>query len=258
MHSFTLDIDGRTHHVYQHAASTNDALPLVALHGFGVTGRSFRFVAPGLAEAGVRTVAPDLLGFGGSDKPNRGYSLHRYARLTDGLRRKLDLERPFLLGHSFGGKIALATAVQYPEQYAGLILVATAGFNRLDRLAGWADGPVAGAFLRPWATRLARRFAIGQVVADPESLTALRRFNGSFGALDLHATGIIDRLRGIDLPVLVVWGEHDRITPPRHAYRVTRALPHARLVTLSGAGHVPMRDRPERFVEEVTAFMKTV
>ena len=257
MQSLTLDLDGWTHHVYHHLASTEEDVSLLALHGFGVTGRSFRFVAPGLAEAGVRTVAPDLLGFGDSEKPDGGYSLHHYADLTDRLRDRLDLRRPFLMGHSFGGKIALATAARHPDRYAGLILVATAGFNRLERLSSWADGPIAGIFLRPWAARLAQRFAIGQVVSDPESLRALRRFNGSFGALDLHAAGILDRLRGVDLPVLVLWGEEDRILPPALARRVARALPQARLVTLAEAGHVPMKDRPERFVEEVTDFIRT-
>ena len=234
---------------------------LVALHGFGTTGyRTFRYAAPGLSRAGVSLYAPDLLGFGGSDQPAGGYSLRQYAALAVAFADALRLERPFLLGHSFGGKVAAATVALHPERFAGLVLVNPGGFSAWAR---WFP-PVAEAPLTRWLfrqgwfrRRVLPRTPLGPVFPDGASIEQFLRWRRSHRALDLDGAGLRAALRHADVPALLVWGDADPILPPSTVGRILRDLPHADVGRLAGAGHAPMKDQPERFAEAVAAFLST-
>ena len=232
---------------------------LVALHGFGVTGyRTFRYIAPQLRGAGVPVYAPDLLGFGGSEKPENGYSLRRYAALTLAFTEALDLERPFLLGHSFGGKVAAATAALYPGRFAGLILVNPGGFSVF---APWlplvADVPgVAWLFRQDWfARRVLPRTPLGSVFPDQASIRQFLRWCHAHRALDLDHAGLRPALRRLALPTLLIWGDDDPILPRSTVRRLLRGLPHADVRRIPDAGHAPMKDQPDAFAEAVLAFL---
>ena len=232
---------------------------LVALHGFGVTGyRTFRYVAPQLEEAGILMYAPDLLGFGDSEKPEGGYSLRRYAALTLAFTEALGLERPFLLGHSFGGKVAAATVALHPDRFAGLILVNPGGFSVF---APWLP-LVAGAPGVPWlfqqdwfVRRMLPRTPLGPVFPDEASIRQFLRWRHAHRALDLGHAGVRPALRRLTLPVLLIWGEDDPILPRSTVRRLLRDLPHTDVRRIPDAGHAPMKDQPERFAEAVSAFL---
>ena len=204
---------------------------LIALHGFGTTGyRTFRYVAPGLGRVGVPLYAPDLLGFGGSAQPADGYSLRRYASLAVAFADALGLERPFLLGHSFGGKVAAATVALHPHRFAGLVLVNPGGFSVLAR---WMP-PVAEAPLTRWLFRqgwfvrhVLPRTPLGPVFPDVASIEQFLRWRRSHRALDLDHAGLRPALRRTDVPILLLWGEDDPILPPSTVRRILRDLPHA-------------------------------
>ena len=232
---------------------------LVALHGFGVTGyRTFRRVAPQLEEAGLAVYAPDLLGFGGSEKPEKGYSLHQYAALTRSFAETLGLERPFLLGHSFGGKVAAAAVALYPERFGGLILVNPGGFSVL---APWlplvADAPgVAWLFQQKWfVRRVLPRTPLGSVFPDQASIRQFLRWRGAHRALDLDHAGVRPALRRLRLPTLLLWGNDDPILPASTVRRLLRDLPHADIRRIPDAGHAPTKDQPEAFADAVSAFL---
>ena len=246
-----------TYHAWLPKAPRTSAL--VALHGFGVTGyRTFRHVAPQLEEAGIPMYAPDLLGFGGSEKPESGYSLRRYAALTLAFTEALGLERPFLLGHSFGGKVAAATVAIYPDRFAGLILVNPGGFSVF---APWlplvADTPgVAWLFRQDWfARRVLPRTPLGSVFPDQANIEQFLRWRYAHRALDLDYAGLRPALRHLTLPTLLVWGDDDPILPRSTVRRLLRDLPHADVRMISDAGHAPMKDQPEAFAEVVSAFL---
>jgi pimeloyl-ACP methyl ester carboxylesterase len=255
----TICLDGFRHRYHVLRPERPRSVPLVALHGFGTTGyRTFRYAAPFFEERGIPLVAPDLLGFGESDKPEGVYSLRRYAALLIDFLDVLDLGKPVLLGHSMGGKIAAAAAALFPERFSGLILVNSGGFSLLGRLMP----PLARArwtvrlFRQPWFLRhVLPRTPLGPVFSSPESIDQLARLRCSHYALDLDATGLRPRLRSITLPSLILWGDDDPILPRGTAERILRDLPHARIERLPGAGHAPMKDQPVLFTEAVAAFM---
>ncbi|RMH70113.1 MAG: alpha/beta hydrolase [Bacteroidetes bacterium] len=256
----SLTLHGYEHHVCLWPPASPPAASLLALHGFGTTGyRTFRYIAPRLAEAGLLTLAPDLLGFGASAAPEAGYSLALYARLTAALAREQGLDRPVLAGHSLGGKIAAATVALYPETFRGLVLINPGGFSRYAR---WLP-PIAEARLTHWLFRqdwflrfVLPRTPLGPVLGSAESLAQFFRLRHAHRALDLDHTGLRARLRATRLPALVVWGEHDPILPRSTLRRILRDLPHARVALIADAGHAPMKDQPDRTAEAIAAFVR--
>ena len=98
--------------------------PLLMLHGWGANSLSFMGAAS-LLEERYRTLAPDLPGFGFSEAPPEAWGSADYARAVAGLPKSAGYESVSVIGHSFGGKVALALATEYPELVKKLVLVAS-------------------------------------------------------------------------------------------------------------------------------------
>lgn len=245
---------------YRHAIHTFDAeeavTSVLAIHGFGASGRSYRHVAPMYADAGVSIVAPDQLNFGESEKPEDGYSLRMYAQLAVEVLDHVGLERPFLMGHSAGGKVAAVTAALFPERFQGLILVNSGGFSRLAPVLLLADTPLFHIadtrFFRRW---ILGRFSIGETVEAEEQWEAFRRFHGENAALDIDRSDLRQAVRAISMPTQVVWGMQDRMIPSSTVDRIRSDIPNAEVVRLTDAGHTPMRDSPQAFADSTLEFI---
>lgn len=251
-------VDGRRHHVTCWTPPGATGPPVLALHGFGLTGhRAFRHAAPAFVARGLPLVAPDLLGFGASDRLDGAYSLRRYADALAGLADALALDRPVLLGHSFGGKLAAAAAALHPDRFRGLVLVNSGGFSRYTAVARlFADVPVLYRLLRPrWVRRrLIPRTPLGAVLTGTDAYDQLEDVRPDRSALDLRAAGLHPSLRALHLPTLVVWGTADPLLPRSTVDRIRRLLPAAQVVWLDGAGHAPMKDTPDALADAVAAW----
>jgi pimeloyl-ACP methyl ester carboxylesterase len=252
----TVMVEGYRHRIRRHAPESGVRGEILALHGFGTSGLSFRHAAPHLTREGIHLIAPDQLGFGESEKPEGVYSLELYVRLTVGLAEAAGLDRPFLLGHSAGGKIAAATVAKHPDRFRGLILVNTGGFSVLAPVLLLADTPLFSVIDRPFfRRRILGQFDIAQTVESPEQWEAFRRIRGNNRALDIDAAGYREAVRSIKLPVLLIWGLKDRMLPRGTPKRVLRDLPQTKIILMPESGHTPMRDDPERFAGHVLEFV---
>jgi pimeloyl-ACP methyl ester carboxylesterase len=223
---------------------------VLALHGWGRSGADFA-AALGSLEA----IALDLPGFGASPAPPGRMGAAGYAGLIAPV---LDVCRPgvVLVGHSFGGRVAVALAAAQPDRVGALVLTGVP----LVRLRP-AGKP-------PWSFRLARAANRLGLVSD-ERMESVRRRRGS--ADYRAATGVMREvlvtvvnesyereLAGLGAPVRLVWGSEDRETPPAVAERARLLLESAGvpvvLEVVPGAGHLLPMERPEairRAVEEV-------
>jgi 3-oxoadipate enol-lactonase len=241
-------------HVYKAEPERHTVL---AVHGFGTSGRCFRHSAPFLNERGISVVAPDQLNFGDSEKPQDGYSLHLYAQLIQETCLELDLERPFLLGHSAGGKVAAATAALFPDTFRGLILVNTGGFSILAPVLLMADTPLFHlADTEFFRRRILRRFKVHDTIETPEQWEAFRRFQGDNAALDIDRSGLRSKVRAIRLPTRVIWGMQDRMIPPGTIRRIASDIPHADIIEMRDSGHSPLSDAPAEFAGHVSDFLE--
>jgi pimeloyl-ACP methyl ester carboxylesterase len=244
-----------------HRAGTGE--PLVLIHGIGSRWQMWEPVL-GRVEAEREVIALDLPGFAGSPLPPAGTppTIGSLTRLVADFIDELGLERPHVAGNSLGGWISLELAGQ------GRVRSATAlspsGFQNRPE-AAFARGSLwlavraarlIGARARGLAASPRRRkLAFGQLVARPERISA-DDLAASVRALaqapwfdEVLARIGTERFTGgdrITVPVTVAWGEHDRLLLPRQSLRAGRAIPSAKLITLTGCGHVPTYDDPEQ------------
>ncbi|WP_344090648.1 alpha/beta fold hydrolase [Nocardiopsis composta] len=254
---------GRGAVVYDLAGS---GTPVVLLHGLGHRRQTWYPVMRELA-GGHRLLALDLPGFGASDAPPPG-ARYDVASLADTVQRicsELGLERPHLAGNSLGGALALelgargfaASVTAFSP--AGFAPAATHAGLRLRaagaRAAGRVPEPVrVAAATSPPARAIARRVLRG----DPASPAAARlAFDATLVSAGSPFVRLVPRIASyrfaspVPCPVTIAWGDRDRLLPPSGAPRALRRIPHARLVTLLGCGHIPMADAPHLVAAEI-------
>jgi pimeloyl-ACP methyl ester carboxylesterase len=235
---------------FREAGASRAGPPVVLVHGAGMSSSIFVGLVGRLGRR-RRTVALDLPGHGRS----RGAvaTVEEMRDTVGALAATLCLGRSILVGHSLGGLVALAAALEWPDKIAGLALVTTGArlkvspaiFETLAR--GW-DG---------WPAMLA------QVAYSPESL----RRSGFLVAAsqgqtiaDFEACAAFDaraRLAELRAPATVVVGEHDLLTPPRWGTALAEGIAGARLVSLPRCGHLPMHERPDELARALEDLIDT-
>ncbi len=253
--------------------------PLVLLHGITSTSEAWRGVMPKLAER-YTVIAPDMIGHGRSAKPRGDYSLGAYAAGVRDLLAVLGFENGTVVGHSFGGGIALQFAYLFPEYVDRLVLVASGGLGReVHPLLRAATLPgsewVLPLLAREWPVKAGEavaRFAARLGVEAGADLAEFARGYASLveeGARDafLHTMkGVIEpdgqRVSAMDriyladqMPFLIIWGSVDPVIPVEHGRRTHAVVPNSRYVEFEGAGHWPMLDDPHRFVDVLSEFI---
>jgi pimeloyl-ACP methyl ester carboxylesterase len=257
---------------------------VVLLHGLASSSSTWLPVLPLLGRT-AHVIAPDLLGHGQSAKPRNGdYSLGAYAA---GLRDllvalDLDLDRATVVGHSFGGGVAMQFAYQFPELTERLVLVASGGLGpnvslalRAASLPGTATVLRSLTMITPrWLGRLAHsmvRAVPGVPSADIDELArALTSFadGGARGAFVHTVRSALNwsgqRLDGTErlyllteIPVLLVGGSDDSVIPVGHAATAHERLPQSRLEIFDATGHFPHSEHPHRFADLLIDFLTT-
>jgi pimeloyl-ACP methyl ester carboxylesterase len=229
--------------------------PILLLHG-GAGPQSVEGFAGLLAGSGARVIVPVHPGFGGTPRPDylrsmRGLAL-TYTRLLD----ELNLTGVVVIGNSIGGWIAAEMAVHASARIDRIVLVDAGGLELHDHPAAdffslTPDQVTEFAYYQPDKFRV-------DVAALPEQAKAAMA--GNRAALrDYTAQGMTDPellglLGAVKVPVLVVWGEADRIYPMAHGEAFAKAIPGAQLVTIREAGHLPQLEAPEALLAAIQAF----
>ncbi|MHB1304781.1 MAG: alpha/beta fold hydrolase [Acidiphilium sp.] len=252
-----LTASGIEFHVEQRGAG----LPaLVFLHYWGGSSRTWRHVVDRLMRD-FRTVTFDQRGWGRSAVPATGYALADLADDAQAIIGALDLERYILVGHSMGGKVAQLIATRRPRGLVGVALVAPAPPGPLDLPLAVRQGMV-----RAYDTRESVVATVAQVLApdglDREDLEAVIEDSlaGAPGAkeawpLFTSQEDITSALAGIEVPVIVVSGEHDRVDPPEVLKReLLPRLAQAQLHVLPQVGHLSPYEAPDAVANLVRAF----
>ncbi|OBH12876.1 alpha/beta fold hydrolase [Mycobacterium sp. E1747] len=272
----------RTIHGHRRAFRVAGSGPaLLLIHGVGDKSTAWEPVHAKLAQR-FTVIAPDLLGHGESDKPRADYSLAAFANGMRDLLAALDIDRVTLVGHSFGGGVAMQFAYQYPELVERIVLVSSGGVAQdvsvALRLAAMPLGSEALGMLRMPGVMPAIRFFgramatvlrpthLGHDVADvvnllegfrdPRALSAFARTLRSVVDGRGQFVTMLDRsYLAQPIPVQLIWGEDDLVIPVHHARIAHEAVPGSRLEIFENSGHMPFKDDPDRFVEVVERFI---
>jgi pimeloyl-ACP methyl ester carboxylesterase len=229
--------------------------------------------------AGCRVYAPDMRGFGDSERPEEGYTIEQFAADLGAFVNGTALDRIHLVGHSLGAAVALQFAVQHPRRVKKLLLVspppaegmtcspqedhAVFGLT-LPHLAEnrhlqffFRNAPMDRAILTHVLTRITpgmdhggRLFADLVGDASRVSRETLRGVIQSLGNWTVQ-----DKLAALDMPVLLLWGDRDTVVEREPLERMAADLPNAELVVWEGIGHAPQLERPDRFRALLSAFV---
>jgi pimeloyl-ACP methyl ester carboxylesterase len=243
--------------------------PLMLLHGFGANKDSFVRAARYLTPR-YRVIIPDLLGFGESAKPAKAdYSPRAQAERLRALARSLGATKLHLGGNSMGGHIALTYAALYPAEVSSLWLLAPGGVWSAPHSEMRKRSDASGR--NPMLVTNEEEFAqlVASVTAAP--LPIPRRFLDVLAqerirnhdleeriAKQLAEDSVEQRIRGLAIPALVVWGAQDRVLHPGSAGILQMLLTRSEVILMQGVGHMPMLEQPEKSALDYLQFRATL
>ncbi|MDF2731294.1 MAG: alpha/beta hydrolase fold protein [Acidimicrobiia bacterium] len=249
------------------ASQGDDSGPtLVLLPGPTDSWRSYQMILD-LLPTSIRTIAVSQRGHGDSDKPATGYRVEHFASDVVPLLDALGVDRAVLAGHSGSCLVARRVAVDHPERVAGLLLEASpttlVGDTRLQRFVESVvlslDDPIAADFARSFVVDTSSDDmapeVVDQFVEDLLKVPA-RVWRETFQGLIQYDD--LNQLASIETPVLLIWGDNDRLVGRQMQEDLEARIAHAKLVVYPGAGHTPRWDDPSRFATDTASLVKRV
>ncbi len=235
---------------------------IIILHGWGLSGKRFDTLALQLKSKGYRVYAPDFPGFGEAPTPEYPYHLSDYADFLSTFIQKNKVDKPVLIGHSFGGRVSLKFLHTHPNGASAVIFTGTPGYTPVPR-------------------RRLQLFVIlakiGKVLFSLWPLSVIQEkirawYYYLVGARDFYRANPMMRkifklivqedltlpISSIRIPCAIIWGSLDQITPVWIAKKMHAAIRHSVLTIIENADHGVSYKKPELFSEYVDAFLKTL
>lgn len=250
-----LEINGiRTAHLTEGSGP-----PILMLHGWGAHGGLIWALAHPLSKLGYRVYVPDLPGFGQTASPPTAWSVHDYTIFVLAYMDYLQLERVFLFGHSFGGRLSLVLGADYASRIIKIALADSAGVRP----------PVptqvkARQTLAKFARQTLRQFGMSHAADE------LRDWYGNrYGSTDYQNAGalrdtmikvvsedLLSYAARVAVPTLLFWGDQDQDTPLWQGQLLEKTIPDAGLIIHQGAGHYSYLDALSDTVKIMDHFFK--
>ena len=228
--------------------------PIVFLHGWRSEGNVWLSIFPKIPDL-FSLFAVDLPGFGKSDKPPKAFTVSDYGEVIREFIEKLGFRSVCLVGHSFGGRVAIKLAAEQPGYISRVVLAGSAGVRErpisrsiLAAIAKIVKPIFRLSLFQGLRRKIYRAIGAGDYVATPELKETFVRVVGE----DLRPL-----LPKISQPTLLIWGENDQVTPLRQGEQMREWIPNAALITIKNAGHFSFLDQPEEFSRHLNAFLAT-
>jgi len=277
-----------TNGIRMHYVEQGDGFPVLLLHGFPELWYSWRYQIPALADAGFRAIAPDMRGYGETDKPEgiEAYDIHQLVADMIGLLDALDLPRAVIVGHDWGGVIVWQMALMHPDRVERVISLNTPFQRRsrrrpTDAFKQLPDGRFnyilyfqepgrAEADIEPnlesWLDTTIRGIATVQDFITADTIRvfadAFRR-GGITGPLNYYRN--VDRNwettaylegRQVTMPALMICAENDPILIPQSAEGMERYIPNLTTRLIKNCGHWTQQERPDEVNRLILEFLQ--
>ena len=236
--------------------------PVLILHGWGGSSDSWLKVQEILSEKGFRVLSLDLPGFGKSSDPSHFWNIDDYISLLLKFAEKTGLEKFSLVGHSFGGGLAVKFCAEYPEKIEKMVIAGAAIFRSPKRL-NWRQKislslarsgallkgiPLAERTFYPFFRSFVYRFA---GVHDYQRANEVMK--ATFA--NINKEDLSGCLARIKRPVLIVWGRKDKSTPISDAFAIQKAIPGSQIKIIEEAGHSPHLTQPKITADLIFDFL---
>lgn len=246
---------------YLSAGSGNS---VICLHGAGA-GAVTWYPSIGAISKNFYVLAPDIVGYGESDKPSAPYDRPYFSRWLKGFLIELKISKAHIIGLSQGGAIALQFAIDYPEMVDKLVLVDSAGLGA--KVSFW---PLLGmVWVNSFPSSIANRFNSPYILHKPENRdpnhglysVAVIKYAGGKNAFRQGRGSAVskipeDSLQQIQNETLIIWGKDDKLFSAEHGEIAAKIIPNAKFHSIKDAGHLPQMDQPDIFNKILTNFLK--
>ncbi len=217
-----------------HYLKAGSGQPVVLVHGGASDSRDWYGTINALSHR-YTLYAPDLIGFGKNERNEKGYYLSDFSDFLTGFIKSLQLEKPVLVGHSFGARVCLDVALRDNQSAVKLVLIDASGLGNISRFGS-------ALFTFFWALR--------KLLRQPQPHPTFLPREGD----DYNHVGT-NKLAGLATPTLLVWKSLDPYMPVSNARQAAKLIPDARLEILPGYGHAPQQQNREAFVRLLLDFL---
>lgn len=238
-----------------------DGTPVVLMHGWGCNVSTVASIAQAL-EDNYRVISIDLPGHGESDEPpllpgGKPWGVYEYAGAVEELLGNLGIRKPILIGHSYGGRVAIVMGAG--NEVEKIVLVDSAGVKPRRSLKY---------YYKVYSFKTAKKI-LPYLVGRKKAEGIIDKWRGKSGSADYRQASPVMRrvmsrsvnqdlrklMPSIKAPTLLIWGENDTATPLRDARIMEKLIPDAGLVTFAGCGHYSFLDNPARFRAVLRSFL---
>lgn len=225
---------------------------VLLFHGWGASCQIWQTFLPYLTALPYQFLAVDLPGFGQSDPLLRPFSLDDYTKMIRSLAEELDLQKPILIGHSFGGNVALAYALQNPVK--NLILIDSAGIRRRSlKTHALLAASKCLKLLNIKPLNSLRRKAAPYLQAEDYRQISNTNLKETFRLT--VADDLRNKIKNINTATLIIWGGEDAETPLRDAAIMKKEIKNSVLKVIPDSGHFPFLDHPETVAKLIAGFL---
>lgn len=233
-----------------------DGAPVILMHGWGCTSATVKSIADAINHQ-MRVYNIDLPGHGASQEPPEVWGVDDFTRQIEEFIKALNIEQPVLIGHSFGGRIAILLSSR--NETGKVMLVDAAGIKPKRPLKY---------YLKVYSFKAAKKI-LPVLLGKKVGQRAIEAWRGKGGSADYRNSSPMMRavmsrcvnedlkhvMPSIKAPTLLVWGENDTATPLSDAKTMERLIPDAGLVSWSGCGHYSFLDNPGGFRSVIRSFL---
>lgn len=241
-----------------HYTVSGEGRPIVLMHGWGCSTSTLASIERVALES-RKVINIDFPGHGLSAEPPEVWGVEQYTGVLEAIVEAEKLDRPALLGHSFGGRVGILYASRHPEGVEKLILVDAAGIKPRRPLKY---------YIKVYSFKAYKRL-LYLVMGREKAEKRLERRRAKAGSTDYAAASprmraILSRVVNEDLrhvmpsikaPTLLIWGENDTATPISDARYMESHIPGAGLVAFPGCGHYSFLDNPVQFAAVLRSFL---
>jgi pimeloyl-ACP methyl ester carboxylesterase len=232
---------------------------LLILHGWGGSSDSWRKIIEILGIK-YKVICPDFPGFGKTKLPEKPWNLNDFVDWLKEFTEKLNLKEFFLLGHSFGGRIAIRFSISYPERVKKLVLINSAGIKQEWGLKERITFQLAKIGNAVFSKKPFSRFK--ETVRNFfYQMARIKDYSKAKGVMKETMKEIIKEDLLLDLPkiqneTLILWGEKDKILPLKYAFLFKEKIKNSKLEILPKIGHSPHLEDPEKLAEVLISNLK--
>lgn len=249
----TIDIDGQL----VHYDVSGQGAPIILMHGWGCRASTLASVAK-VAEQTHKVYNIDFPGFGDSPEPPQVWGVEEYTHLVERFVEIFELKNPTLLGHSFGGRVAILYGSR--NKADRIVLVDAAGLRPKRKLSYYFK-----VYSFKFVKKVMKLVYGEQGAAKHIEKQRARRGSADYASATPRMRAILSKVVNEDLadclpkisaPTLLIWGDDDTATPLSDAKRMEREIPDAGLVSFQGCGHYSFLDNPNQFAATLNSFLR--